>query len=128
MREAEWLYGVFFSAPAPERIAVRYIEAHERFELRDQELTRRVMDLSLAGLVNAEAVELALRLADRRNSFTRKVEIIHFLAECLPENFSSFSESRDRPLWAWIGLAGAGLRSVLFRLRGGRAVRRYGLA
>jgi hypothetical protein len=93
---------VFSAAPAE---AARFTEA-----------VRRGWDL--------EALELALRLRDKDNALTKKVNILFYLMETRPEGFPLFVNTDRAPLRAWMRLTAETLRSAYKLLKGWVLLRR----
>jgi SAM-dependent methyltransferase len=127
-REAQYLYSSFFCDSADVVLRDRYARAHERYGIRENQVERRMMYKLQSLHLDAEAVEYFLRLKDRGNILTRKVEILHFLAECEPPRSGDFFNSRNVGPRAWLYLFGALGRTVRCFVKGRILVRRYGLA
>jgi phytoene dehydrogenase-like protein len=98
---------VFAEAPIEAQAAARIAEA-----------VRRGWDL--------EALELALRLRDKDNALTKKLNILFYLMEARPEAFAAFVNLRPSPVRAWLRLSGETLRSVYKLFKGWILLRRLG--
>jgi SAM-dependent methyltransferase len=127
-REAQYLYRRFFGDSADAALQERYARAHERYGITENHAERRMMHLLQSRQLDAEAVEYALRLKDRGNILTRKVEILHFLAECETSRSDDFFNARDVGPRVWLDLFGALGNTVRCFLKGHILIRRYGLA
>lgn len=127
-REAHYLYRCFFKDSANVMLQDRYARAHERYGIKENNMERRIMyDLQSLHL-DAEAVEYVLRLKDRGNILTRKVEILHFLAECEPTRYGDFFNSQDVGPRVWLYLFGLLGHTIRCFVKGHVLVRMYGLA
>lgn len=126
--EAEYLYRAFFRADPPPGFAERYAGAHEAWGLRETREQRAALDALVQGGLNAEALEYVLRLRDRDNFLTRKVAVVHYLAECAPDTLGDFTLREDMGLMAWAALARAAWRALWCYVAGSRTARRLGLA
>ncbi len=126
-REARYLYRCFFNDSADVVLLDRYARAHERYGIKENKMERRIMYKLQSLHLDAEAVEYVLRLKDRGNILTRKVAILHFLAECEPTRSGDFFNSQDvgpRVCLYLFGLLGHTVRCFV---KGRILVRRYGL-
>jgi hypothetical protein len=84
---------------------------------RIQRVLREGLDL--------EAVEYALRRRDP--SITRKVQILLYVVETLPQYQDDLLNDRDRRLEGWTRLAVATFRSLWKLIKGRTVARRHGL-
>lgn len=127
-REAHYLYRCFFNGSPDVVLKDRYARAHERYCIKENNMERRIMyDLQSLHL-DAEAVEYVLRLKNRGNILTRKVEILHFLAECEPSRSGDFFNSQDVGPRVWLYLFGLLGHTVRCFVKGHILVKRYDLA
>lgn len=126
--EARYLYRCFFKDSVDVVLLDRYARAHEIYGIKENEMDRRIMYKLQSLHLDAEAVEYVLRLKNRGNILTRKVEILHFLAECESNRSGDFFNSRDVGLKAWLYLFRALGRTIRCFVKGRILVRRYGLA
>lgn len=126
--EARHLYRRLFGGEATAEVAQRYVEAHERFSFVETEpelaLVRAVVQRGL----NVEAVEYVLRLRHKDNVLSRKVAVLHYLAECRPELFGLFLNTRPGLARGACSLLLALARVPLLYLVGRFQARRHGLA
>jgi SAM-dependent methyltransferase len=126
--EAQYLYRCYFGDSADVVLRDRYARAHERYGIKESRTEQRMMCNMKSFQLDAEAVEYVLRLKDRGTILTRKVEILHFLAECEPTRSGDFFNSRDVGPRAWLYLLGALGHTVRCFVKGHILLRRYGLA
>jgi hypothetical protein len=122
-REAEYLHALFFRRELPGEVRVRYVAANEMCCPVPDPVTQRVVALRL----DAEAVELALRIRKVRTELSTKIRILFYLLEVRSAYFGYFIGDGESWPRAWAGIAAAGLRSAAKYLKGEYLVRRYGL-
>lgn len=127
-QEALYLYRVFFGATIDQTTLDRYIQAHRHFCLTHDATASRLMTTLLRNDLDAEAVEYVLRLKSRDNILTRKVEIIHYLAECRQSRSSDFFPVDDKDRFVWPGIFLALFRSARCFIHGHYLVRKHKLA
>lgn len=126
--EADYLHRCFFGEPADEILMDRYAGAHDRYGIKEGQQCLRLMKIVITHCLDAEAVEYALRLKNRNNILTRKVEILHFLAECQPRRSKDFFNDKDMGPKVWLDIIRALVDTLRYFIVGRRLVRRYGLA
>jgi hypothetical protein len=125
--EADYLHRCFFGEPADEMLLDRYARAHDRYGIEGgQDLW--LMKMVMTHYLDAEAVEYVLWLKNRNNLLTRKVEILHFLAECQPRHSTVFFNDKDKGLNAWLDIMRVLTDTLRYLVVGRKLVRRYGLA
>jgi hypothetical protein len=121
--EARHLHRAFFRNDPPAEVVGRYVAANAAHGEPSGGLVERVVALRL----DAEAVELALRLRQGPTALTRKIQILFYLLEVRPEYFGFFvgeAEGQGRAAW---GVLLSLLRTAGKYLKGAYLVRRHGL-
>jgi len=121
--EVFYFYEELFSVPAPKVIVDRYIEANLKL-LPERSIEVRKLVLKR---VDIEAVEMAWRRENPKNILTRKLHILVYLAESIPENFPLFFNQEKRWLYAVLLLARRTFCSVGKLLKGKFLMMRYHL-
>ena len=80
-REATYLHALFFRKPIPDVVIQRYVAANilcfPAPDMRDSKMVETIV----AHRLDAEAIELAMRLRHGRDLLTRKIQILFFLVE-----------------------------------------------
>jgi hypothetical protein len=125
---AEALYlGAFLFDHVSGAVADHYVRAHAEVfsdgESRAVDV-RRIVERGL----DAEAIELALRLRDPKNALTQKMQILVYLAEARREYYDAFVLERATPLRAFLRLAVGTLRSLCKWAKGRWLVGRHDVA
>ena len=127
-QEACYLYPFFFGCCPDPQVIKRYVLAHAHFKIDEADAECKVMETLMKQRLNAEAVEFLLRLRNRENSLTRKVAVLHYIAECRPELHALFVNERPGFLRGLFEVFGGMLRTVLLFVVGYIQVKRFGLA
>ena len=105
----------------------RYIDANRRcIPSIDSQALSSIETILFCGL-DVEAVEYALRLRDRDNVLTKKIQILFYLVEVRAKYFGYFFNCRTNRIRAAADLFHAVLLSVYKLIKGRYFVRRYGL-
>lgn len=122
--EAQRIYHTLFNRPVPPLVAQRFAAASERLDAAVPPAELAAYRAALASGADLEALELAARYTHRLPLLTRKLGLMAYLAETLPENQSLFINERSNWVGAIVALGAATLRTVwkmakgLFLLRG----------
>src|ERR1043166_2220967 len=105
--EARYFHAPLFREEIPAELEEGYVQAH-RYYCREQ-----ADGIDLAAIVarklDVEAIELVLR--KKRQTLTRKLRLLVYLAEVRPSHYRRFVNEEDRPVRAWLALGGAVLRT-----------------
>lgn len=116
--EGELLHQAIFGNRIPEPVLQKYIEAHDYYltSMDASELTwmAKVVQLGL----DAEALEIALRLSDQCHPLVRKVKILVHIAEAFDTYRRQFVNEHPRRVRAIVILTFHGLRTGWKFLKG----------
>lgn len=127
-REAVYLHAVFFRRQIPEAVIARYVAANRlcfpELEVADREMMQTIVDRGL----DAEAIELAMRLARRSSVLTRKIQILFYLVEVRSAYYGDFVNQRPGLGRALAPLLRASLQAVWKGAKGRYLVWQYGFA
>src|SRR3954463_5199398 len=97
-REATYFHALFFRGPIPETVLQRYVAANAlcfpTLEARDS----RMLETVVTHRLDAEAVELAMRLRRGSDVLTRKIQVLFFLVEVRSAYYGYFVNQRPG-LW-----------------------------
>jgi hypothetical protein len=126
-REARYLHGLFFRRRIPEAVKDRYVAAnHLCFPVLDARDCRMVETI-VARRLDAEAIELAMRLRRGSGVLTRKIQILFFLVEVRSVYYGDFV-NQTPGLWrALLRLFVSSVQTVWKVAKGWYLVWRYGL-
>jgi hypothetical protein len=121
--EARYLHRAFFRKDPPADVVDRYIAANTLCFPESSPLMLKIV----AARLDAEAVELALRLRKGPTILTRKIQILFYLLEVRSAYYSFFvGEKESRPR-AILGILFSVFQTAMKSLKGVYLVRRYGL-
>ena len=88
--EARHFHALFFHRPLPGPVVERYVAAnHLCFPVPDPK-ARRMVEIIVTRRLDAEAIELALRLRKGNRVLTRKIQILFYLVEVRSEYYAYF--------------------------------------
>jgi hypothetical protein len=88
--EVRHFHALFFRRPLPGPVVDRYVAAnHLCFPALDPK-TREMVQTIVARRLDAEAIELALRLRKGNRVLTRKIQILFYLVEVRSEYYAYF--------------------------------------
>ncbi len=121
-REVVYFYKVIFGEFPPKVIIMEYIKAnnlllHEGERLRLKEIILKKADI--------EAIEIASRLKFTNNLLTRKIHILMYLSETIPQNFETFISVKNRRVFSLIDLTYNFVRTIYKFLKGMILLKRY---
>ena len=121
--EARYLHRAFFREDPPAEVVDRYIAANTLCFPESSSLILTIVACRL----DAEAVELALRLRKGPSILTKKIQILFYLLEVRSAYYSFFvGEKESRPR-AILGILFSVFQTAMKSLKGVYLVRRYGL-
>ena len=109
--EARHFHALFFRRPLPDPVVERYVAAnHLCFPVLDL-TAREMLDIIVTRRLDAEAIELALRLRKGTRVLTGKIQILFYLVEVRSEYYGDFIN--QAPGWssAMLRLLGALVRT-----------------
>ena len=121
--EARHLHACLFGRSIDSVVIARYEAAHRQAAAASSPMIAKVV----AGRLDAEAVEFALRRRGQGRELARKMQIVCYLVEVRPEYLDEFVNAKRSRLRAWAALAGATLRSAWKLVKGEYLIRRHGL-
>ena len=119
--EARHFHAALFREEIPAELEERYVLAHRHY-CREQPDEVDIATI-VARKLDVEALELVLR--KKRQTLTRKLRLLVYLAEVRPSHYRRFVNEEDRPVRAWLSLGGAVLRTAYKHVKGRLLVRRY---
>jgi hypothetical protein len=125
--EARYLHRAFFRKDPPAEVVDRYIAANTLCFPESSPLASKMMSKIVAARLDAEAVELALRLHKGPTILTRKIQILFYLLEVRSEYYSFFVGERESRLRAILGMSFSVFQTAVKSLKGVYLVRRHGL-
>ena len=123
--EVRHFHALFFRRPLPGPVVDRYVAAnHLCFPALDPK-TREMVQTIVARRLDAEAIELALRLRKGNRVLTRKIQILFYLVEVRSQYYGYFIN--QAPGWASgvLGLLGSLVRTGWKGAKGLYLVWRY---
>jgi hypothetical protein len=123
--EARHFHALFFRRPLPGPVVERYVAANQLcFPALDPK-AREMVETIVTRRLDAEAIELALRLRKGSPVLTRKIQILFYLVEVRSEYYAYFIN--QVPGWwsAVLGLVGAVVRTGWKGAKGLYLVWRY---
>jgi hypothetical protein len=125
--EARYLHRAFFRKDPPAEVVDRYIAANTLCFPESSPSASKMMSKIVAARLDAEAVELALRLHKGPTILTRKIQILFYLLEVRSEYYSFFVGERESRLRAILGMSFSVFQTAVKSLKGVYLVRRHGL-
>jgi hypothetical protein len=112
-REFKYLASLVFRVePAPELVEAYHKANTIVFRGADVERIQRLMTAAVDRKGDLEAVEVALRLKDKANFLSQKMQILFYLMETRPEYFPLFVNQRKSTVKAYFLLGFQTLRSL----------------
>ncbi len=121
--EARYLHRAFFGSDPPPGIVERYIAANLICGAEPSALTNAI----LARGLDAEAIELTLRLRNGPTILTRKIRILFYLLEVRSPYYPFFVGGEESRLRAWSGVLWSVWQTAVKYLKGAYLIRRHGL-
>jgi hypothetical protein len=97
-REATYFHARFFSGPIPESVLQRYVAANQLCFPAPNVRDSRMVEKIVAHHLDAEAVELAMRLRHGSDVLTRKIQVLFFLVEVRSAYYGYFVNQKPG-LW-----------------------------
>jgi hypothetical protein len=124
--EVRHFHALFFHRPLPGPVVDRYVAAnHLCFPVLDPK-AREMVATIVARRLDAEAIELALRLRKGNRVLTRKIQILFYLVEVRSEYYGDFINRLPGWWRAVLRLFGAVVRTAWKGATGLYLVWRYG--
>jgi hypothetical protein len=117
-REGEAVYWALFRRPIPSILAQRYQRAALEMDRSAPSGELAALARLVAGRADLEAAELAARLTGRLPLLTRKLALMAYLAETLPDHQRYFVARRSNLPGALAALAWSAALTVVKALRG----------
>jgi hypothetical protein len=121
--EARYLHRAFFGNDPPSEVVDRYIAANVICRCETDALTREIV----ARRLDAEAIELIMRLGGGPTILTTKIRILFYLLEVRSAYYPFFVGGEESGARALSGVLYAVLRTVVKYLKGAYLVRKHGL-
>jgi hypothetical protein len=125
--EARYLHRAFFRTDPPPEVVDRYIAANTLCFPESSPLASKMMSKIVARRLDAEAVELALRLRKGPSILTKKIQILFYLLEVRSAYYSFFVGERESRPRAILGMLFSVFQTAMKSLKGVYLVRRHGL-
>ena len=123
-QEVRYLHASFFRGNPPSEIVERYAAAHQVCGLPEED---HIVSTIVSRNLDAEAVELILRLRRGNPVLTRKIQILFYLVEVRSRYYSYFVSGHTGFTRASFDLLTSTARTVWKLIKGTYLVRRYGL-
>jgi hypothetical protein len=125
--EARYLHRAFFRTDPPPEVVDRYIAANTLCFPESSPLASKMMSKIVARRLDAEAVELALRLRKGPSILTKKIQILFYLLEVRSAYYSFFVGERESRPRAILGMLFSVFQTAMKSLKGVYLIRRHGL-
>ncbi len=126
-REAIYFHSCFFDEELSQDVVRRYIEANRRFLAAGDERSRNMIDTVILHRLDVESVEYALRLKEKDNILTKKIQVLFFLIEVRSRYFGYFYNCEKATLRAGVELCIACIMTVYKFIKGKYLIWRYDL-
>jgi hypothetical protein len=124
-REATYFHSLFFPGPIPDAVIRRYVAANALFPAPDARDSRMVETI-VTHRLDAEAIELAMRLRHGSDVLTRKIQVLFFLVEVRSAYYGYFV-NQTPGLWrAVIRLVASSVQTAWKGCKGCYLVWRHG--
>jgi hypothetical protein len=121
--EARYLHRAFFGSDPPSEVVDRYIAANLICRCETDALTSAIV----ARRLDAEAIELTMRLRHGPTILTRKIRILFYLLEVRSAYYPFFVGGGESRFRALSGVLYAALPTAVKYLKGAYLVRKHGL-
>lgn len=121
--EPQRIYDALFGAPIPPVIAARFRAASALLERTATAAELAAYQRVVASAADLEAVELAARYTRRLPLLSRKMQLMAYLAETLPENQDRFINRQTNRVGGLLRAAGAVFRTASKMVAGLLALR-----
>jgi hypothetical protein len=125
-REATYFHALFFHKPVPDVVMRRYVTANMLCFPAPDARDSKMVETILAHRLDAEAIEVAMRLWRGRDLLTRKIQILFFLVEVRSAYYGYFV-NQTPGLWRGVIRLLVSLVQTAWKYgKGCYLVRRYG--
>jgi hypothetical protein len=125
-REATYFHALFFSRQIPDVVVRRYVAANVLCFPAPDTRDCKMVETIVAHRLDAEAIELAMRLRHGNDVLTRKIQILFFLVEVRSAYYGYFV-NQTPGLWrAVIRLLASSVQTAWKGAKGCYLVWRYG--
>jgi len=121
-KEVVYFYKIIFGEFPPQVIIMEYIKANNLLLSKEEGLKLKEIILKK---VDVEAIEIASRIKFKNNLLTKKIHILMYLAETIPQNFETFISVKNRRIFALINLAYNFVRTIYKYIKGIILLKRY---
>jgi len=121
-KEVIYLYKKIFGEFPPQIIIKEYIKANNLLLSEQERLKIKEIILKKADI---EAIEIASRIKFKNNLLTKKIHILMYLAETIPQNFETFISIKNRRVFSVIDLTYNFVRSIYKYVKGMILLKRY---
>jgi len=121
-KEVIYLYKKIFGEFPPQIIIKEYIKANNLLLSEQERLKIKEIILKKADI---EAIEIASRIKFKNNLLTKKIHILMYLAETIPQNFETFISVKNRRIFSVIDLTYNFVRSIYKYVKGMILLKRY---
>lgn len=116
--EAQHIYAALFRGPIPPILQDRFLAANVRLNAAADPQELAAYTTAIAATSDLEALELAARLTRRLPLLTRKLRLMAYLAETLPDHQRFYINGSSNFVRAALLIAWEGLTSILKALKG----------
>ncbi len=121
-KEVIYLYKKIFGEFPSQIIIKEYIKANNLLLSEQERLKLKEIILKKADI---EAIEIASRIKFKNNLLTKKIHILMYLAETIPQNFETFISVKNRRIFSFIDLTYNFVRTIYKFLKGMILLKRY---
>jgi hypothetical protein len=125
-REATYFHSLFFPGPIPEVVIQRYVAANALCFPTPDARDSRMVETIVAHRLDAEAIELAMRLRHGSDVLTRKIQVLFFLIEVRSAYYGYFVNQTPGLGRAVIRLLASSAQTAWKGCKGCYLVWRYG--
>jgi hypothetical protein len=126
--EAQRLYSALFPGDIPPVLQTRFHAASERLDANVAPHELSAYHAAIEATNDLESLEMAARLTHRLPLLTRKLRVMAYLAETLPDHQYYYVNDHSSFVQAMLTIAWEGLRSVLKAAKGFWLLRNVGHA
>jgi hypothetical protein len=126
-REARYFHALFFPGQIPSEVVDRYVAANELCLGELAESSARLLERVVGANLDAEAIELVLRLEKRDSVLTKKIQILFYLLEVRSQYYPWFVNQRCSFLQAAGTLLFSALRTAVQFVKGKYLIWKYHL-
>lgn len=122
--EGEFFYKKIFRRPALPEIIKEYVRANKHLLEEEERTSLKKLTSKRADI---EAIEIAWRFKHEYNLLTKKIHILLYVSEAVPQNYELFINEKNRKFISFFSISFNFFRSVYKFLKGKILLKRYRL-